>query len=91
MPPADVLLAAAVIAGIPFGSGEDEPPAQAEIEQEWRTLIRPLQSQVDELQNEVRNLSGQIVIPPGSRVTGRALPAAEPARACAVVHGLHRT
>ncbi len=65
MPPADVLLAAAVIAGIPFASGEDEPQTRAQIEQEWRTLIRLLQSQVDELRVEVRNLSGRIVIPLG--------------------------
>ncbi|MDH4363311.1 MAG: helix-turn-helix domain-containing protein [Acidimicrobiia bacterium] len=65
MPPADVLLAAAAIAGIPFGSGDDEPQTQAQIEQEWRTLIRLLQSQVDELRLEVRHLSGRIEIPLG--------------------------
>ncbi|MDH4076438.1 MAG: helix-turn-helix domain-containing protein [Acidimicrobiia bacterium] len=63
MPPADVLLAAAAIAGVPFPSGAKEPQTQAEIEQEWRMLIRLLQSQVDELRIEVRQLSGQVEIP----------------------------
>lgn len=66
MPPADVLLAAAAIAGIPFGDDEDEPQqTQAEIEHESRTLIRLLQSQVDDLRLEVRILSDRIVIPLG--------------------------
>lgn len=46
-----------------FPSGAHEPQSQAEIEQEWRMLIRLLQSQVDDLRIEVRNLSGQVVIP----------------------------
>lgn len=57
---------AAAIAGIPFGNEEDEPTkTPAEIEQEWRAVIRVLQSQVDELRLEVRNLSDRIVIPLG--------------------------
>ncbi len=65
MPPADVLLAAAAIAGIPFGEEDEPQQTPAEIEQEWRAVIRVLQSQVDELRLEVRSLSGRIVIPLG--------------------------
>lgn len=51
----------------PEGVAEEDEPQQtpAEIEQEWRAVIRVLQSQVDELRLEVRSLSGRIVIPLG--------------------------
>ncbi|MEZ5411214.1 MAG: helix-turn-helix transcriptional regulator [Acidimicrobiales bacterium] len=63
MPPADVLLAAAAIAGIPLGPDMGETRSPTEVEQEWRAVIALVQDQVDELRTEVIHLYGQMGIP----------------------------
>ena len=60
MPPADVLLAAAGIAGISLGHQGHDSGAPEEATTDWRAIVEHLQAEVDELRTDVIHLYGQL-------------------------------